>query len=301
MRRPAVLFVDDEERVLNALSYLFRDIYDVETAASGASALERLRERRFHVLVSDQRMPEMPGVELLRQAKGIASGAVRLLLTGYSDLAAIVGSVNEGEVFRFVSKPWQEEDLCATIAEAVDVAIALEAAAAAGPAPALPPNAAVLVIGDAALGRAVRELAKNTYLVHDAAGTEAALEVLAAEEIAALVCDLDGAGDPAALLRILKNQSPQTQLIATSAAADSESIIGLINEARICRFLRSPVNLSLLQGALAVALQRYARLAKSPGLLRAESAKAGKRGAAENFILGRLKSIGGRFAAALRR
>lgn len=300
VRRPAVLFVDDEERVLNALGYLFRDLYDIETATSGAAALERLRARRFHVLVSDQRMPEMPGVELLRQSKDAAPGTVRLLLTGYSDLAAIVGSVNEGEVFRFVSKPWQEEDLCATIAEAVDVAIALEAAAA-GPAPALPPNAAVLVLGDAALGRAVRELAKNAYKVHDAAHTDAALEVLAAEEIAALVCDLDGAGDPAALLRILKEQSPQTQLIATSAAADSELIIGLINEARICRFLRRPVNFSLLQGALATALQRYARLAKSPGLLRSESAKAGKRGAAENFILGRLKSIGGRFAAALRR
>ncbi len=300
VRRPAVLFVDDEERVLNALGYLFRDLYDVETATSGALALERLQARRFHVLVSDQRMPEMPGVELLRQAKDTAPGTVRLLLTGYSDLAAIVGSINEGEVFRFVSKPWQEEDLSATVAEAVDVAIALEAAAA-GPAPALPPNAAVLVIGDAALGRAVRELAKNAYKVCDAADTDAALEVLAAEEIAALVCDLDGAGDPAALLRILKKQSPQTQLIATSAAADSELIVGLINEARICRFLRRPVNFSLLQGALATALQRYARLAKSPGLLRSESAKAGRQGAAENFILERLKSIGGRFAAALRR
>ena len=299
VRRPAALFVDDEERVLNALSYLFRDLYEIETATSGAAALERLRERRFHVLVSDQRMPEMPGVELLRQAKDAAPGTVRLLLTGYSDLAAIVGSVNEGEVFRFVSKPWQEEDLRATLAEAVDVAIALEAAAA-GPAPALPPNASVLVLGDAALGRAVRELAKNAYKVHDAADTESALEVLAAAEIAALVCDLDGAGDPAALLRILKEQSPQTQLIATSAAADSELIIGLINEARICRFLKRPVNFSLLQGALATALQRYARLAKSPGLLRSESAKKGKRGAAENFILGRLKSIGGRFAAAFR-
>src|SRR6185436_12484517 len=131
VRRPAVLFVDDEERVLNALGYLFRDSYEIETATSGAAALERLKARRFHVLVSDQRMPEMPGVELLRQAKGAAPGAVRLLLTGYSDLAAIVGSVNDGEVFRFVSKPWQEEDLRATLGEAVDVAIALEAAAAA--------------------------------------------------------------------------------------------------------------------------------------------------------------------------
>jgi len=300
VRKPAVLFVDDEERVLNALSYLFRDTYDVEVANGGVSALEKLQSRRFHVLVSDQRMPEMPGVELLRQAKGIAPGTVRLLLTGYSDLAAIVGSVNESEVFRFVSKPWQEEDLRSTVAEAVDVAIALEAAAA-GPAPSLPPNAAVLVLGEAALGRATRELAKNNYRVLDAASVDAALEILAAEEIAALVCDLDlGADDPAALLRILKKGSPQTQLISISAASDSELIISLINEARIYRFLKKPVNFSLMQAALGAALQRYARLAKSPALLRSESAKAGKRDAAGDSILGRLKSLGGRFAAVFR-
>ena len=74
-----------------------------------------------------------------------------------ADLAAIVGSVNESEVFRFVSKPWDEAELRATLAEAVDVAIALEIAALA-PAPALPPDSAVLVLGDVALARAAREL-----------------------------------------------------------------------------------------------------------------------------------------------
>ena len=299
LRRPAILFVDDEERVLNALGYLFRDTYEVETASSGAAALERLGARRFQVLVSDQRMPAMLGVELLKQAKALAPGTVRLLLTGYSDLAAIVGSVNESEVFRFVSKPWQEDDLRSTIAEAVDVAIALEAAAA-GPVPALPPNAAVLVLGDPTVARAARELAKDAYKVFEAAGVDAALEILAAEEIAAMVCDLDGAGDPAALLRILKKQSPQTQLIAASEASDSEMIISLINEARIYRFLKKPVNFSLLQGALSAALQRYARMAKSPAMLRSESARKGKQGAAEQSILGRLKALGGRFTSALK-
>lgn len=300
VRRPGVLFVDDEERVLNALKFLFRDSYDVETAGGGAAALERLGARRFHVLVSDQRMPEMLGVELLRQAKAIAPGTVRLLLTGYSDLAAIVGSVNDSEVFRFVSKPWQEEDLRATLAEALDVAIALEAASS-STAPALPANSAVLILGEAALARAARELAKNTYKVHEASGTEEALAVLAAEEIAALVCDLDArAEDPAALLRVLKRQSPQTQLIVASAASDSELIISLINEARIYRFLKKPVNFSLLQSALVSALGRYSRLANSPQLLRSESAKAAAQSAAERSILGRLKALGGRFAAALK-
>jgi serine/threonine-protein kinase len=300
VRRPAVLFVDDEERVLNALAHVFRDVYDVETAAGGAQALDRLQARRFQVLVSDQRMPEMPGVELLRQAKGIAPGTVRLLLTGYSDLAAIVGSVNESEVFRFVSKPWNEEDLRATLAEAVDVAIAIEAAAA-SPTPPLPPDAAVLVLGEAAVARAARELSQGAYRVLEAAGIDAALEVLAAEEIATLVCDLDlGGDDPAALLRILKKRSPQTQLIAVSSATDSELIISLINEARIYRFLKKPVNFALLQGALAAALGRYARMLRSPSLLRTESARKARSEAAETSILGRLKSLGGRFAAVFR-
>ena len=297
LRRPSILFVDDEERIVNSLTHLFGDSYEVETATGGMAALERLRARRFHVLVSDQRMPDMPGVELLRQAKDLAPRTVRLLLTGYSDLAAIVGSVNDSEVFRFVSKPWQEEDLRATLAEAVDVAIALEAAAAA-PAPALPPDAKALVLGEPALARAARELAKGAYTVREATGIDAALEVLAAEEIGTLVCDLDiGAGDPAALLRILKKQSPQTQLIAASSASDSELIISLINEARIYRFLKKPVNYSLLQAAMGAALGRYARMMHSPALLRAESARRGRQGTAERTILGRLKSLGGRFAA----
>ena len=297
VRRPSILFVDDEERIVNSLQHLFGDSYEVETATGGMAALERLRARPFHVLVSDQRMPDMPGVELLRQAKELAPRTVRLLLTGYSDLAAIVGSVNDSEVFRFVSKPWQEEDLRATLAEAVDVAIALEAAAAA-PAPALPPDAKALVLGEPALARAVRELAKGAYTVREATGIDAALQVLAAEEIATLVCDLDiGAGDPAALLRILKKQSPQTQLIAASSASDSELIISLINEARIYRFLKKPVNYSLLQAAMSAALGRYARMMHSPALLRAESAQRGRQGTAERTILGRLKSLGGRFAA----
>jgi response regulator RpfG family c-di-GMP phosphodiesterase len=156
----------------------------------------------------------------------------------------------------------------------------------------------VLVLGDPTLARAARELAKGAYKVREAASVDAALEVLAAVEIAALVCDLDaGASGPAALLRVLKSQSPQTQLIAVSAASDSELIISLINEARICRFLKKPVNISLLKSALNTALGRYAKMAKSPALMRSESASRGKQGEAETSILGRLKTLGGRFAA----
>jgi len=298
-RLPAVLFVDDEERVLAALASLFEGTFDVATASSGAAALARLKEKRFLVVVSDQRMPGMTGVEFLRQAKALAPNAVRLLLTGYSDLAAIVGSVNDGEVFRFVSKPWQQEELQATLAEAVSVAIALEAAEARGAA-APQTDAAVLVLGDPALARAARELAQGKFQVREAAGSVAALEMLAREEVGVLVCDLDtGSEDPAALLRVLKEQSPQTQLVVASAVSDSEQIIGLINEARIHRFLGKPVNLSLLQQALGSALARYARVLKTPGLARSERAKQGRDSAQARSFLERIKALGGRFARAI--
>jgi serine/threonine-protein kinase len=296
---PAVLFVDDEERVLNALAGLFADTYDVQTATSGAAALEKMKARRFLVVVSDQRMPEMTGVEFLRQAKAQAPATVRLLLTGYSDLAAIVGSVNDSEVFRFVSKPWQQEDLQATLAEAVDVAIALEAAAARGVA--VPSSsAAVLVMGDPALARAAREMGQGKLQVLEAAGSVEALEVLAREEVGALLCDLDtGSEDPAALLRVLKEHSPQTQLLVASAVTDSEQIIGLINEARIHRFLAKPVNLGLLAQALGSALERYARVARTPDLARGERAKRGRDSVQARGFLERIKALGGRFARSI--
>ena len=214
-RKPAVLFVDDEERVLNALRLQFRGLYDVDVANSGKEALERLRARRYLVLVSDQRMPEMTGVELLREAKTLAPTTVRILLTGYSDLAAIVGSVNESEVFRFVSKPWEQEEIQETLAEAAEIAIALEAARLRG-GQAIRSDAAVLVWGDPAAARAARELSRGALRVLETANLDDTLALLAAEEVGVMVCDLDAhaerhrlakaAAEPATLDRLALTQ-----------------------------------------------------------------------------------------------
>jgi len=250
--------------------------------------------------VSDQRMPEMTGVELLREARALAPGTVRLLLTGYSDLAAMVGSVNEGEVFRFVSKPWQQDDLKATLAEAASVALALEAGAARGAA-APRSDAAALVIGEPAIARAARELSRGGFPVLEAQDAEEALALLAQHEVAALVCDVDlRSEDPGALLRVLKSQSPQTQLLVTSEVSAAELIIRLINEARIFRFLKKPINYSLLEKGLMAALERYAQIRETPALVRAESAQAGHESVASRTLLERARSLGGRFASILR-
>ncbi len=104
-----ILFVDDEPMILSSLNMLFKNKYKVYLAENGFDALEIIKSVSIKVIVSDQRMPGMLGHELLRQVKDISPNTVRMLLTGYSDLDAIIGSVNAGEVFRFINKPWQGE------------------------------------------------------------------------------------------------------------------------------------------------------------------------------------------------
>lgn len=303
-KRPALLFVDDEERVTNALRAIFRDAYDVATASSGAEALALVKERPFHVVVSDQRMPGMLGVELLREVKVLRPNAVRMLLTGYSDLAAIVGSVNEGEVFRFVSKPWNQDDLQATIGEAVTIAIALEASP--------PPRVAVrpvqdvvaLVLDDVAMARAVREMAGDLCRVMHAPTLDDALHALAGNEVAVIVADLESQRvDNTVLFKLLKQEHPQTLVIVTTSRSDSEMIISLINEARIFRFVNKPVNLTLLQSHIVAALERYYSFKQAPELVgtqRARTSPAARESSLGQTILGKLKSITKRLAGGFR-
>lgn len=116
-----VLFVDDEENILRALRRLFMDEpFPVLTADSGEAALKLLAGRDdLAVIVSDQRMPGMSGVELLEQVREAAPQAVRILLTGYADISAAVDSINRGRVYRYITKPWQDEELLQTVRTAV--------------------------------------------------------------------------------------------------------------------------------------------------------------------------------------
>lgn len=121
-RRPQVLFVDDEQRVLNSMRVMFRRDFDLYLAASGREALQILEAEDIDVIVADHRMPEMTGVEVLSRARAKSPRTVRILLTGYADLDAVEGSINDGEVFRFLTKPCPPEQLRNTIGVAITVA-----------------------------------------------------------------------------------------------------------------------------------------------------------------------------------
>ncbi|TWJ19455.1 HD domain-containing phosphohydrolase [Geobacter argillaceus] len=116
-----VLFVDDEESILRSLNRLFMDEeFLVLTANSGEKGLTVLRETGgVGVIVSDQRMPGMSGVEFLSRSRERAPDALRIVLTGYADINATVEAINKGGAYRYITKPWNDEDLLQTIRDAV--------------------------------------------------------------------------------------------------------------------------------------------------------------------------------------
>ena len=272
--RIRVLFVDDDERILNALSALFRGTYDVLTASGGTAALEMLKQHGPHVIVSDQRMPGMTGAELLREVRKEAPRTVRLLLTGYSDLAALVGAVNEGEIFRFVKKPWDNDEIRTMLAEAA--AVAAKLAAAEQPKAQSPRSAGSLLVLDASegLAKGLQRLLSGTATVHLAHSPRDAAKILQEQDVAAVVADLTAGKDGViALLKFLKAKRPETLSILVADEADSELVADLVNQAQIYRFLPRPVDARELRGAVSDALRSYGVFKESLERARLELAK----------------------------
>lgn len=117
-----ILFVDDEENILTALKRLFMDEgYEIFTAQGGLQALELLENESMDLIVSDQRMPVMTGVEFLKQSKMLARDSIRIVLTGYADTNAAIDSINKGEVYRYITKPWNDDEIKAIIRDGLEL------------------------------------------------------------------------------------------------------------------------------------------------------------------------------------
>jgi eukaryotic-like serine/threonine-protein kinase len=270
VKKARLLIVDDEERILTALKSRFRDRYHVFTTTEPAKALDFLSRYPMHVIISDQRMPVMPGVELLRRSREVSPHSVRILLTGYSDLAAIVGSINEGEVYRFVSKPWDNDQLQRIVAEAVTIALELGETKTAPVGLPSRMEAGVLVIDkEDEIFRVTRELIASRCPVFYAEDLDGALGLMQDHEIAVVVTDVEAEHEElTAMLKLLKQENPQILTIVVTKTSDAEMIVELINQAQLFRFLNKPVNVGLLKKHLHTALQRYMTFLQTPELTR---------------------------------
>jgi len=121
MTADTVLFVDDEQNILNAVKRLFMsDTIDVLTASTALEGMELMKRNTVAVIVSDNMMPGMNGIAFLEWTKTVSPDSVRILMTGYADLHSAIESINRGEVFRFVTKPWNDTELSQIVLDSID-------------------------------------------------------------------------------------------------------------------------------------------------------------------------------------
>ncbi len=116
-----ILYVDDEMNNLISFKAVFRIKYNVLTAISGDEATKILRNNVVNIIITDQRMPQMTGVEFLESILDEFPDPIRILLTGYADMNAVIDAVNKGKIFHYLTKPWNEEELDITIMRAFDI------------------------------------------------------------------------------------------------------------------------------------------------------------------------------------
>lgn len=276
MEKEKILFLDDEERIVNLLKMMFRRDYDVYTAIDGHEALKIIEDNDILVVVSDQRMPNMTGIEFLAQVRKRSPGTMRILLTGYSELTAIVGSVNDGEVFRFVNKPWDQKEIKEIVAEAVSAAKQTWNS--------LPASnnlhddeldsqsfidnektGNLLILDDDADCGGFKELFGKKYCVFHARSIADALHILSSEVIGVIVTEsVVGGEDTAIFLKMLKMKYPVITTVLLTNTVDSDLVINLINQAQIYRFASKPVRKTVLELAVIGAFRQHQHLCEDP-------------------------------------
>lgn len=268
IKKGSVLCVDDEPNILRSLHWMLHKDFDVMTAPDGHTALAMLRKHDFDVIVSDQRMPGMIGSELLREACKQAPRAMRILLTGYSDMQAILRSINEGEVFRFVNKPWSNEELTNTVAEAALIAKTQPTPAPPGETEAEPTRGDCILLLDEdpqMLSMLTEVVGPGDRLCHASSVAEA-VAILGSEPISVLVSDTRvGRVDTTPLVKMLKHRHPDIVSVVLTVDSDVDAIIKLINQGQVYRFIPKPVKAGFLKIMLSSAAQKHRELKSDPG------------------------------------
>ena len=289
--RPVIMFVDDEPRVLKSMRAMFRRDYDVLLANSGAEALEILTNNTVDVVVSDQRMPYMTGVDVLSEIKQRSPETVRILLTGYADLAAVEASINEAEVFKYLMKPCPADEVRGAVQAGLELRASVESIAGVvadsrsrASTRGQPGNIATLKTVTSSKP-APMELAKvdkrsqSVHLmvlsadktmiegvatacpghkVHHAHSLETALEYMAKFPIGVLVTDV-GADEKAIriLTKAVRRVTPEVVIILASDRSDANVLIQLINSGQVFRFLLKPLQIGQCKIWLTSALRRF--------------------------------------------
>ncbi len=254
-----ILFIDDEERILRSLALQFRRQYEVLTESDPVRALERLKTEHVHIIVCDQRMPQMTGAQLLEQAREIAPNTLRILLTGYSDMDAAMAALNSGGIFRYLSKPWDQQEMAFTLRQAAEIA-ARQTPVLALPSVSDAPLNVLLLDEDADTLACVGDFCSaGGHRLLRARTVAEAVAVLNNEPVHLVVSDLKLAGeDTAPLLKSLAQAHPGLLSLVVTPFCDTQALLKLINEAQIFRYLPKPIRRGLFEKGLKAAAEQAA-------------------------------------------
>lgn len=270
--KPKIAFIDDEERILRSLKMHFRDTHDVFTTTDPDALVQYVRDNDVQVVISDQRMPKKLGVDVLKDIKIASPHTLRILLTGYADLNAVVNSINEGEIFRYITKPWQTDELKHVINQATSIALqtksVIESEREATPVAVMPAyTRRVLVIDD---HEAVYEQMKQNFTQFEVQWTnslESALTLLEQDKFGVAIADISLNGENIApVIYSLKQHFPDLAVIMLTEFKDAHSLIELINKGQVYRYLPRPTNLSMLQISIQRAFSHHEQLVAQPKL-----------------------------------
>lgn len=268
--KPKLAFIDDEQRILRSMKLLFRKTHDVFITTDPAEYIDYIKNNHVHVAVSDQRMPERVGVDILREVKDVSPSTMRILLTGYADLNAIIGSINDGEIYRYLTKPCKSEELLAVVGRATEIALTYNPDEDAEQFDSSGNKQTLLVIDETnELIEQIRKQFSNNYKVLHAKGLEEAYDYLANEDIGVCITDINVSGENIApIIFTLKQDAPHLVVLVQTEFQDAGLLIDLINKVQVYRCLPKPMRASLLEISVNRAFQHHAKLKASPELVK---------------------------------
>lgn len=275
MQKPKIAFIDDEPRILRSLKMHFRQSHDVFTTTDATELMKYVSEHDVQVVISDQRMPDKQGTEVLREVKEASPNTIRILLTGYADLNAVIDSVNEGEIYRYITKPWQNDELKKVVNKATEIAqqtqdIAQDSSQAndieSSTASGNNGKRNILVLDDDEdVYQQMKSYFKHTYTVSWASNLEQAAKLLQKKSFGVTITDATlNQENITPIVYALKNIQPNLMVLMLTEFKDAHMVIDLINKGQVYRCLPRPTNFSIMSISLDRAFQHHERMVQQP-------------------------------------
>ena len=274
MQKPKIAFIDDEPRILRSLKMHFRQSHDVFITTDASELMKYVSEHDVQVVISDQRMPDKQGTEVLRDIKAASPNTLRILLTGYADLNAVIDSVNEGEIYRYITKPWQNDELKQIVNKATEIAQQTQEitqntmqgndtqkfSGGTGS------NRNILVLDDdESVYQQIKSHFKSAYTVSWASNLEQAAKLLQKKRFGVTITDSTlNKENITPIVYALKNIQPDLMVLMLTEFKDAHMVIDLINKGQVYRCLPRPTNFSIMSISLDRAFDHHERLVEQP-------------------------------------